>query len=52
MGWFVSEGFEFPIGWDIEINARKTHEYISHLTENGVTFMNKDSYFNKDKKVS
>lgn len=50
MGWFVQEGFEFPIGWDIEINAQKTHEYISHLTENGTTFTNRDSYFSKDKK--
>lgn len=50
MGWFVKEGFNFPIGWDIEINAQKTHEYISHLTETGITFMNKESYFSKDKK--
>ena len=50
MGWFVREGFNFPIGWNIEIDAQKTHEYISHLTENGITFMNKESYFSTNKK--
>jgi len=50
MGWFVREGFNFPIGWNIEIDAQKTHEYISHLTENGITFMNKESYFSSNKK--
>jgi predicted metalloendopeptidase len=50
MGWFVREGFNFPIGWNIEIDAQKTHEYISHLTENGITFMNKESYFSNNKK--
>jgi predicted metalloendopeptidase len=50
MGWFVREGFNFPIGWDIEIDAKKTHEYISHLTENGLTFLNKESYFSNNKK--
>jgi predicted metalloendopeptidase len=50
MGWFVKEGFNTPIGWDIEIDAKKTHEYISHLTENGLTFLNKETYFSNDKK--
>jgi predicted metalloendopeptidase len=50
MGWFVKEGFGFPIGWEIEINAQKTHEYISHLAETGITFMNKEFYSSKDKK--
>jgi predicted metalloendopeptidase len=50
MGWFVKQGFDFPIGWDIEIDAKKTHEYISHLTENGLTFMNKETYFSNEKK--
>lgn len=50
MGWFVKEGFNFPIGWNVEINAEKTHEYISHLTENEITLMNKESYFGGNKK--
>jgi predicted metalloendopeptidase len=50
MGWFVKEGFSFPIGWDIEIDAKATHKYISHLTEYGLTFMNKENYFSNSKK--
>ena len=50
MGWFVRHGFNFPIGWDIEIDAKKTHEYISHLTENGLTFFSKETYFSNETK--
>lgn len=50
MGWLVRNGFNFPIGWDIEIDAKKTHEYISHLTENGLTFFNKKTYLSNETK--
>jgi predicted metalloendopeptidase len=50
MGWFVKEGNCFPIGWDIEIDARANKTYVSHLTEYGLTFMNKDIYFSTSKK--
>jgi len=46
--WLIDEGVNTPIGVDVEIDAKKTHEYIPHLTENGITFMNKNVYYNNE----
>jgi len=50
LGWFIKQGFSVPIGFDIEIDAKKDKKYITHLTENGLTFSNKETYFSNDKK--
>ena len=51
IAWFIDEGINTPIGVDVEIDAKKTHEYISHITENGITFMNKAVYYNDGHEV-
>jgi len=50
IAWFINEGINAPIGLDIDIDPKKTHDYILHLTENGITFMNKNTYFSNEKK--
>ena len=50
LAWFTKCGFDSPIRWNIEIDAKVEHEYISHLTENGLTFTDKVNYLNNEKK--
>ena len=48
--YFIKHGISTPIGFDVIIDAKNTHQYISTVFQNGITFDTKNSYHNHNNK--